>query len=117
MRIVEFPADRGEPIAEFGSIGARAVHLGDGGGEMHGWCLHFEPGGAIGPHVAGFGQLFLVVAGSAWAAGADGRRVELAAGRGAWFARGELHSKGSDAGATVIMVQSSELRPAVSVLA
>jgi quercetin dioxygenase-like cupin family protein len=109
MRTIRFTPERAEPITQFGSAGAASVHLADGEGASHAYCLHFAPGGAIGPHVAGFGQLFLVVAGEAWAAGADGERAALAAGEGAVFERGELHSKGSERGATVIMVQMREM--------
>lgn len=83
--------------------------MADGRGEAHVYRLRFDPGGAIGPHTAGFGQLFLVIEGSGWAAGADGNRVELRTGDAACFERGELHSKGSDTGMSVIMVQVSDL--------
>ena len=109
MKVVEFSRACAQPIEEFESAAAASVHLGDGAGEAHVYCIHLGPGGRIGEHPAGFGQLFLVVEGRAWAAGADGRRVQLGAGQGAYFARGEMHSKGSDAGATAIMVQVSEL--------
>jgi quercetin dioxygenase-like cupin family protein len=109
MRIISFGPERAEPITLFESSGAASVRLGAGAGESHAYCLHFAPGGVIGPHVAGFGQLFLVVAGEAWAAGADGRRIMIRGGEGAVFERGELHSKGSERGATVIMVQMRDL--------
>ncbi|MBC8076153.1 MAG: hypothetical protein H7Y32_08790 [Chloroflexales bacterium] len=110
MRVFNFGPDQAQPIAPFGSVGAASVHLGDGAGEAHAYCLYFAAGGVIGPHVAGFGQLFLVVAGEAWAAGVDGQRATLGVGQGACFERGELHSKGSERGATVIMLQMKELR-------
>jgi quercetin dioxygenase-like cupin family protein len=113
MRVIEFTPERAQPIRQFESVAAASVPLGDGAGEVHAYCIYFDPGGEIGAHPAGFGQLFLVVAGSAWAAGADGRRVPLRAGQGAYFARGEMHSKGSDAGATVIMIQAGELNACV----
>ena len=75
MRVIEFSREHARPIELFDSVAASAVHLGDGAGEAHVYCLHFEAGGVIGAHVAGFGQLLLVVAGEGWAAGADGRRV------------------------------------------
>jgi hypothetical protein len=81
------------------------VHLADGQGAAHVYCVRFEAGGAIGAHVAGFDQLFLVAEGAGWASGADGVRVPIAAGQGALFRRGELHAKGSDTGMTVIMIQ------------
>jgi quercetin dioxygenase-like cupin family protein len=65
--------------------------------------VHLEAGGEIGPHPAGIGQLFLVVAGSGWVAGADAVRRPLRAGQGAVIARGEVHAKGSDAGSAVMI--------------
>jgi quercetin dioxygenase-like cupin family protein len=109
MRVIEFSREHARPIELFDSIAASAVHLGDGAGEAHVYCLHFEAGGMIGAHVAGFDQLLLVVAGEGWAAGADGRRVNLSAGQGVFFARGETHSKGSEMGMIAVMVQASEL--------
>ena len=116
MRIIEFSPDCATPIELFNSISASSVCLGDGAGEAHVYCLYFGPNSQIGPHQAGFGQLFLVVAGTGWAAGADGQRQPLVAGQGAFFARGELHSKGSATGMTVIMVQVAELEPAPTTL-
>jgi hypothetical protein len=67
-------------------------------------------GGEIGEPPTGFGQLFLVVEGSGWVASGRGRRVEVHAGQGVYFERGERHSKGSDRGMTVLMVQVTELQ-------
>jgi len=111
MQIIEFSPDRATPIELFNSISASSVPLGDGAGEAHVYCLYFGPGSQIGPHHAGFDQLFLLVAGAGWTAGADGERKYMTIGQGAFFARGELHSKGSETGMTVIMVQVSELNP------
>ena len=116
MRIVEFSADRATPIELFNSISASSVPLGDSAGEAHVYCLYFGPASQIGPHHAGFGQLFLVVAGAGWAAGADGQRQRLATGQGAFFAHGELHSKGSETSMTAIMVQVAELEPTSTML-
>jgi quercetin dioxygenase-like cupin family protein len=111
MKLIEFTPERARPIELFESAGASAVALGDGTGEAHVYCLHFEPGGKIGLHPTGFGQLFLVVRGEGWACGADGRRVSLQAGQGVFFERGEVHSKGSETGMVAVVVQVSELDP------
>ena len=78
---------------------------------MHVYCIYFESGSQIGTHPTGYGQLFLVMSGEGWAAGADGKRIKLKAGQGAFFEPGKLHCKGSDIGMTVIMVQVSNLEP------
>jgi quercetin dioxygenase-like cupin family protein len=109
MRVVQFTREVAQPITLFDSAGAYSVALGDGQGEAHVYCVQIDAGGSIGEHPASFGQLFLVVEGSGWAAGADGVRRALHAGEGAFFERGERHSKGSDQGLTAIMVQVAEL--------
>ena len=114
MQVVRFSADHAAPIELFESVRASAASVGHGSGEVRVSALHFEAGGCIGPHPTGFAQLFLVVQGSGWAAGADGQRVPLRSGEGAWFPRGELHSKGSDEGMLAIMVQASEMQPATT---
>jgi len=109
MRVIEFSRERAQPIELFNSIAASSSPLGEGHGEAHFYCLYFGPGGQIGQHVAGFDQLFLVVAGEGWAAGPDEQRIKLTAGQGAYFRCGENHAKGSETGMTVIMVQTTKL--------
>ena len=114
MQVVQFAANHATPIELFETVNASAVSVGQGSGEVRVSALHFAAGGCIGPHPTGYAQLFLVVQGSGWAAGADGHRVPLRAGEGAWFPRGELHSKGSAEGMFVITVQASEMQPTTS---
>jgi quercetin dioxygenase-like cupin family protein len=111
MRVINFGAEVAEPIALFESVASSSVELGCGSGEVHVYCVHFDANAQIGVHPTGFCQLFLVVQGSGWAAGGDGRRVQLEAGQGVFFEVGEIHSKGSDTGMIAIMVQASELQP------
>ena len=111
MKIINFSDRRPEPIDSFQSVRAFSARLGDGHGEAHVYCVRFDPGGKIGEHPAGFGQFFLIIEGSGWVSGQDGKIVELSAGQGAYFSRGETHSKGSDAGMTAIMIQVKELHP------
>ena len=109
MKVVDFSVERSRPIDLYESIAASSVSLGEGHGEVHVYCVRLGPGGSIGRHDAGFDQLFLVVEGSGWAEGGDGRHVTLASGRGAFFSKGEMHAKGSDAGLTALMVQADRL--------
>lgn len=105
MEKLSFHRDDARAISAYGALGAAAVHLADGSGDGHAYCIHLDPGGVIPRHVAGFDQLFLAVAGSGWAEGADGRRVTLATGEGVVFRKGEVHAKGSEAGMIALMVQ------------
>ena len=112
MHLLSFGPKHGTPITGYHSHGASAVRLGSGRGESHVYCIYLGPGGEIGPHGAGFDQLFLILAGSGWVSGADGVRKELRDGEGALIARGEIHAKGSTSGLTAIMVQLTELTAA-----
>jgi len=114
MRLIRLCPGHAAPIALFEATGASSLSVADGHGEAHVHWLQFECGGRIGEHPTGFGQLFIVVEGSGWVAGADGRRVELCAGEAAYFERGERHSKGSDRGMKALMVQIADLKLSAS---
>lgn len=114
MRLIDFSTVPTKAITLFDSVAASSQMVAGGRGDTYVHCLRFEPGGKIGEHPTGFGQLFLVIEGSGWAMGADGRRMELTAGQGVFFERGERHSKGSDSGMTVLMVQVTELQVSVA---
>ncbi|MGY2003210.1 AraC family ligand binding domain-containing protein [Blastococcus sp. SYSU DS1024] len=83
------PARVGEPVAGFG------VHL-----------ATFAAGAVVGRHETRLWQLFAVVSGAGWAAGADGGRVPLATGDAVLWEPGELHESGSDAGMVAVVVES-----------
>ena len=114
MEILRFDAGLAERITEYESKFAAAAAVADGAGEAHVYVVYLEPGGEIGPHVAGFGQLFFAAAGNDWVAGGDGERVRLAKGEAAFIARGEVHSKGSEVGMTAFVVQVRDLTPTPS---
>lgn len=105
-------SDAAVPVTTFESRGVSASHLASGGGASHTYLLHFEAEGVIGPHVAGFDQLFLVLDGAAWIE-VNGHRTHLGAREAVALRRGDHHSKGSATGATVLMVQADELTPGV----
>ena len=111
MRILRPDANAATPIGPrpYEVERTSSIELAEGNGEAHAYVLHFEPGGVIGPHEAGFGQLLFAVAGEGWVAGGDGVRRRLAEGEAAFISRGELHSKGSDTGLTALMVQVRDL--------
>jgi quercetin dioxygenase-like cupin family protein len=117
VRVVEFTPELAEPISLFESVASSSVEIGGGSGEMHVYAVHFNANAQIGVHPTGFCQLFLVVQGSGWAAGEDGQRINLRAGQGAFFERGEMHSKGSETGMVAIMVQATRIDPKPAALA
>jgi len=113
MRLVEFTPHLAEPISLFESVASSSVAVGHGSGEVHVYAVHFRAAAQIGVHPTGFCQLFLVVQGSGWAAGEDGQRINLSAGQGVFFEKGEMHSKGSETGMVAIMVQATHIQPTV----
>jgi quercetin dioxygenase-like cupin family protein len=106
--VIRFSPTVANVVSNFGSTGVSSVHLGSGTGESHAYVLHFDPGGQIGPHEAGFDQLFVVVSGDAWLT-VEGATVELTSGEAGAVPRGSVHAKGSRGGATVVMVQMSTM--------
>jgi quercetin dioxygenase-like cupin family protein len=91
--------------------GTSSLEIAEGEGEAHAYVLYFHPGGEIGPHEAGYGQMFLALSGEGWVAGRDGVRHALTSGEAAFIARGEIHSKGSETGLTALMVQVRDFTP------
>jgi quercetin dioxygenase-like cupin family protein len=113
VRIVRPAEDAAERIGPrpYAVRKAWSLEIAEGDGEAHAYVLYLQPGGEIGPHEAGYGQLFLALSGAGWVAGGDGIRQALATGEAAFFSRGEIHSKGSEAGMTALMVQVREFNP------
>lgn len=111
MKILRFNASLAERIGSrpYEVKLASSIALAEGEGEAHAYALYFEPGGEIGPHEAGYGQLFVALSGDGWVAGGDGARVPLAEGQAAFIQRGEIHAKGSETGLTALMVQVRDL--------
>ena len=73
MEILRFSAGLAEAIGwrPYEVELASSIKLAEGEGEAHAHVIYFEPGAVIGPHEAGFAQIFLALAGSGWVAGAD----------------------------------------------
>jgi quercetin dioxygenase-like cupin family protein len=114
MTVTSFAVLNPSPIETLESRGTAAIPLAAGDGEAHVYFLRFEPGGEIGRHPAGFGQLFVVLSGSGWVSGRDDERVGIGSGEVAAFARGEIHAKGSEAGMTALMIQVRDMTPDAS---
>jgi quercetin dioxygenase-like cupin family protein len=109
MEVISFRDDPGTTITRYASRAATSLDLAHGDGNAHVYVVHIDAGGEIGPHEAGFGQLFVVVSGRGWVREADGPRVEVDAGQAAFFPRGTVHAKGSDHGMTAVMIQVTDL--------
>ena len=97
------------PVLEFQSTGAASAELAAGNGESHVHLVQLGAGGEIDSHVAGFGQIFFCLEGTGWVASADGVRTPIESAQGAYFARGEVHSKGTASGLRALIVQVDDL--------
>jgi quercetin dioxygenase-like cupin family protein len=111
MRLLDLRSETAELITNFDSTGVFSVKGAMGSGTGHVYNLYFQPGGQIGRHPAGPAQLFLVVDGTGWVEGEDGIKEEIRSGEAAYFAPGETHAKGSNAGMTAVMIQLDQLEP------
>jgi quercetin dioxygenase-like cupin family protein len=109
MRVIDLRSRPTARIDAFNSSGASSVEIASGGGPAHAHAVRIEAGGLIGPHVAGFGQIFQVLSGVGWAAGPDGERHRLEPGQAAFFSRGESHSKGAETDLLALMIQVEQL--------
>jgi quercetin dioxygenase-like cupin family protein len=109
MRVLPVQSVPLAAITRYDSASADSARIAAGHGEAHVHLISFAAGGVIGTHEAGFGQLFVVLEGTGWVAGEDGRRIALVPGELAFITRGERHSKGSEYGATALMIQVRDL--------
>ncbi len=107
MRLID--AGHGRQVEEYGSSGATWTPLGEGADQTQIGVMRLEPEGLLGRHAASSDQLFLIVEGRGWVTGPDGERIDLVAGQGAIWDKGELHESGTDSGMTVVIVQSDSI--------
>lgn len=106
--MTHFSFQVGREVTEFNARDVVARHLASGDGPTHAYVLDIAPDGVIGDHVAGFDQLFVVLAGSAWII-VNGERFDLETSEGALVRKGDTHSKGSTSGASALMIQCDRI--------
>jgi quercetin dioxygenase-like cupin family protein len=104
MRHVELSGER--EIDRFESVAARVRRLAS---EAHVVVIEIGAGGRVGRHSAAIKQLFVVVRGDGWVAGADGERQVIGAGEAVVWERGEEHESGSDNGLTALVIETDAL--------
>ena len=108
MEIFQF--DRNERrITQHDSIGLLATRIAAGQGPVQLTLLKVEPGGSIGTHPATSPQMFLVITGTGWVAGPDGKHIPITAGQGACWDEAEIHTSGTETGFTAIAVEGTPL--------
>ena len=105
FRLAELP---GRAVGQFGSRFEIAPLLRTPGG-AHVAVARLSAGGLIGRHPAATGQLLIVVDGSGWVSGGHAERTPIAAGEGVFWAAGEEHETGSEAGLTAIIIEGPDV--------
>jgi quercetin dioxygenase-like cupin family protein len=104
LKRIELSGERA--IERFGSSGARVRQV---AGDAHVVVIEIEAGGVVGRHPAASAQLFIVIGGSGWVSGADGLRIQVAAGEAVLWEPGEEHESGSGEGMTALVVESETI--------
>jgi quercetin dioxygenase-like cupin family protein len=94
------------PLTALGSVNAAVRRLGS---HAHAVVIELGPGGIVGRHPASVAQLFVVVRGSGWVSGGDGKREQIQEGEAVVWEPGEEHESGSDDGMRVLVVEAESL--------
>jgi len=109
MQLFEVNLNNARAITNYGAIGVSVAGLLELSSNVAVNVLQFSPQSILPAHPAGRPQLFVVLHGHGWVSGADGRRSNLQAGQAVYWAAGEPHESGTEAGMLCIAVQSSNL--------
>jgi quercetin dioxygenase-like cupin family protein len=104
LRRVDLIGER--EIDRFESVAARVRRLAPG---AHVVVIEIGAGGKVGRHPAAAQQLFVVVRGTGWVAGGEGRREEINSGEAVIWGAGEEHESGSDGGMTALVVEADSI--------
>jgi len=104
VRIVRFDEEVSIPVDSFGSR-FRFGPLASVGSSAQVSVLHLPPEGSARRQDEGAQQLLVVLAGSGWVSGRDGRRRPIEAGYGALFEAGEPHEVASQSGLSAVCVE------------
>ena len=104
MRRVDLLGER--EVTAPGSVSARVKRLAP---QAHAVVIEIGPGGVVGRHPAVVPQFFVVVSGSGWVSGADGKREPIEAGDAVLWEQGEEHESGSDEGMTALVLEGEAL--------
>lgn len=117
MQIFRFMTSDGISILLYGSRGLTQTGISRSSGPARISSMTLAPGGEIGEHTATAAQLFLVISGSGWVTGGEGRPTPLSAGEGAFWEQGEQHGANTDTGLSAIVIEADGLTPGVQLKA
>lgn len=104
MRLLDFGSSAAHPITAFESRASVARLMGPAD-TARTIVMHLPPDGLVGTHEAATHQLFCVVAGEGWVAGANDVRVAIRPFEAAEWQPGERHSSGTDSGMVAVVIE------------
>jgi hypothetical protein len=106
MRLLDFGDSSAVPITAFDSR-ARLVPLMRHTDVARTVVIHLPPDGIVGAHEASSHQLFCVVSGQGWVAGADDVRIPIGPLQAAEWRPGERHTSGTDTGMVAVVIEGA----------
>ena len=112
MDVIHFTYGATDKFSGLGATGAHFVSLADGTGDTHISCLHLEQGARVNAPSISHAATLLVVHGRI-TTHLDAR-IQFSGGMGAVFLGHEPYTIESDAGAIVLIVEATELKPHAS---
>ncbi len=110
MHVIHFTRGAADPLTAFDSRSVRFLPLADGHGDTHVSCAHLEPGAKIEAPPLTHAATLLVIHGRVTITKLVATtNIDIHAGMGCIFDRGEPYSLHSDTGAILLIVESLEL--------
>jgi redox-sensitive bicupin YhaK (pirin superfamily) len=111
MNVIHFTQGATDQLKGFSASAARFVPLADGTGDTHISCLHLEKGANVNAPSISHGATLLVVHGRITITTHIDARIQFAGGMGVVFTDHEPYTIESDAGAIVLIVEATDLKP------
>ncbi|HKG26703.1 MAG TPA: hypothetical protein VKB09_13710 [Thermomicrobiales bacterium] len=111
MKTYRFDRHVAWPVSDYGSSFLLSRLLWVTGGEVRVDLAYLKPGDRIGEHEGRLPQLFCVIDGSGWVAGADAIPMRAGPGVAAFWAAGERHAAGTETGMRAVIIQAESLDP------
>jgi quercetin dioxygenase-like cupin family protein len=111
MRVFKLHHENAHEIQAYHSHGVTHLIIANHLLDAHIGMMFVDPQGVIGYHQASSDQLFILMTGSGWVAGADQKRVKIEPGQAAFWRSGEWHESGSDVGMTAVLIEADRLQP------
>lgn len=111
MRLFRLDPEVGRNIDAFESKGftiSKIVSLFNPAGVK---IAYLGANGIVGYHQTTKDQVFAVVCGEGWVRGEAPERFPIKAGQAAFWAEGEWHESGSEAGMTVVLIEGENIDP------